>query len=112
MRKKFKYQQYFHCFIVCKLVPYAFWFDLTTSNTVTIYSRHLLSRTPKGAAKKFEILNVQDSEKKKKKSILHTRKYINLTCNTLRDKTETKGTLLGEKLKIAWSAKISPCEIK
>ena len=24
--KKFKYQQYFHCFIVFVLVPYVFWF--------------------------------------------------------------------------------------
>ena len=23
--KKSKYRQYFHCFIVCILVPYAFW---------------------------------------------------------------------------------------
>ena len=71
------------------------------------YSRHLLSQTPKGAAKKFEIVNVRDSEKLKKTKkklyfcILHTRKYINLTCNTLRGKIETKGTLLGEKSKIA-----------
>ena len=27
MMKKSKYQQYFHCFIVCILVPYAFWFS-------------------------------------------------------------------------------------
>ena len=78
------------------------------------YSRHPLSRTSKGAAKKFETVNVQDSEKSThtKKCILHTWKYINLTCNTLRGKIETKGTLLGEKSKIAWSAKINPCEIK
>ena len=31
------------------------------------YNRHLLSRTPKEAAKKFEIVNVRDSEKSKKK---------------------------------------------
>ena len=78
-----------------------------------IYSRHPLSRTPKGVAKKFEKVNVRDSGKSKKKNcILHTWKYINLTCNTLRGKIETKGTLLGEKSKIAWSAKINPCKIK
>ena len=54
----------------------------------------MLSQTPKGAAKKFEIVNVQDSKKSTKKNcILHTRKYINLTCNTLRCTTEPKGTL-------------------
>ena len=58
-----------------------------------------LSRPRKGTAKKFEIVNVRDSEKSKEKKIciLHTRKYINLTCNTLRGKIEIKGTLLGEK---------------
>ena len=40
-------------------------------------------------------------QKKKKNCILHTRKYINLTCNTLRGKIETKGTLVREKSKIA-----------
>ena len=30
-----KYQQYFHCFIVCILVPYAFWFSYQ-QNMVTI----------------------------------------------------------------------------
>ena len=25
--KKSKYREYFHCFIVCVLVPYAFWFS-------------------------------------------------------------------------------------
>ena len=25
--KKSKYQQYYHCFIVCMLVPYASWFS-------------------------------------------------------------------------------------
>ena len=33
--KKSKYQQYFHCFIVCILVPYAFWFSYQ-QNIVTI----------------------------------------------------------------------------
>ena len=33
--KKSKHQQYFHCFIVCVLVPYAFWFSYQ-QNTVTI----------------------------------------------------------------------------
>ena len=67
------------------------------------HSRHPLSRNPMGAAKKFEIVNVRDSQKSKNKinCILHTRKYINQTCNTLRGKIETKGTLLGEKSKIA-----------
>ena len=53
--------------------------------------------------KEFEIVNVPDSDKSKKKKIhiLHTRKYTNLTCNTLRGKAETKVTLLGEKSKIA-----------
>ena len=38
-----------------------------------LYSRHPLPRTPKGAAKKFKIKNVRDSEKPKKKNcILHT----------------------------------------
>ena len=63
------------------------------------YSRHPLSRTPKGPAKKFEI--AKNKKKNKKNSISHTRKYINLTCNTLRGKIETKGTLLGEKSKMA-----------
>ena len=31
------------------------------------YSRHPLSRTPKAAAKKLEIVNIRDSEKSKKK---------------------------------------------
>ena len=56
----------------------------------------------------FEIAKNQQ----KKKVILHTQKYINLTCNTIRGKIKTKGTLLGEKSKIAWSTKINPCEIK
>ena len=25
--KKSEYQRYFHCFIDCRLVPYAFWFS-------------------------------------------------------------------------------------
>ena len=78
--------------------------DVTFFNRIIFnYSRHPLSRTPKGAARKFEIVNVRDSEKseKKKNCILHTRKYINLRCNTLRGKIETNGTLLGEKSKIA-----------
>ena len=33
--KKSKYQQYFHCFIVCILVPHAFWFSYQ-QNVVTI----------------------------------------------------------------------------
>ena len=33
--KKSKYQQHFHCFIVCILVPYAFWFSFQ-QNIVTI----------------------------------------------------------------------------
>ena len=33
--KKPKYQQYFHCFIVCILGPYAFWFSFW-SNIVII----------------------------------------------------------------------------
>ena len=33
--KKFKYQKYFHCFIVCILVSYAFWFSYQ-QNIVTI----------------------------------------------------------------------------
>ena len=33
--KKSKYQQYFHCFIVCILGPYAFWFSFQ-QNIVTI----------------------------------------------------------------------------
>ena len=36
------------------------------------YSRHLLSRTPKEAAKKFEMVNVRDSEKLKKKKMYFT----------------------------------------
>ena len=67
-----------------------------TFRVTWIYSRHPLYRTPKAAAKKFEIAKDQ-----KKNCILHTRKYINQTCNTLRGKIETKGTLLGEKSKIA-----------
>ena len=39
----------------------------------------------------FEIAKYQ----KKKFFILHTRKYINLTCNTLGGEIETKVTLLG-----------------
>ena len=64
-----------------------------------LYPYCLVLKTP---SKKFEIVNVQDSKKSKKKKncILHTQKYINLTCNTLRGKIETKGTLLGEKSKI------------
>ena len=27
LRKKNKYQQYFHCFIMCMLVPHPFWFS-------------------------------------------------------------------------------------
>ena len=57
-----------------------------------MYSRHPLSRTPKGATKEFEIAK---NLKKKKKIVLQTQKYINLT-----GKIETKGTLLGEKSKI------------
>ena len=57
-------------------------------------------------------MNVQDSEKEKKIGILHTRNYINLTCNTSRGKTETEATLLGKISKIASSAKIKPCKIK
>ena len=84
--------------------------NLIKHKKVSKYSRHPLSRAPKGAAKKFEIVNVRNSEKSKNKQtntnkqkacISHTRKYINLTCNTLRSKIETKGTLLGEKSKIA-----------
>ena len=33
--KKSKYQQYFHCFIVCIIFPYAFWFSCQ-ENIVTI----------------------------------------------------------------------------
>ena len=75
------------------------------------YSRHSLSRNPNGAAEKFEIVNVPDcekSKKKKKKNVI----YINLTCNTVKGKIEAKGTLLGEKSKIAWSVRIYSCEIK
>ena len=73
------------------------------------HSRHPLSRNPNGAAEKFEIVNVPDCEKsKKKKNVI----YVNLTCNTVGDKIEAKGTLLGEKSKIAWSVKINSCEIK
>ena len=42
--KKSKYQQYSHCFIVCILVPYAFWFSYQ-ANIVTI----LISDTFRGA---------------------------------------------------------------
>ena len=49
----------------------------------------------------FKIAKNQTKKSNKKKCILHTQKYINLTCNTLRGKIETKGTLLGEKSKIA-----------
>ena len=42
----------------------------------------------------------KNKTKQKNNCILHTEKYINLTCNTLRDKIKTKGTLLGEKSKI------------
>ena len=31
--KKSKYQQYLYCFIVCMLVPYAFWFSYLRSAT-------------------------------------------------------------------------------
>ena len=41
--KKSKYQQYSHCFIVCILVPYAFWFSYQ-ANIVTI----LISDTFRG----------------------------------------------------------------
>ena len=37
------------------------------------------------------------AKNKKKNCILQTRKYINLTCNTLRGKIKTKVTLLGEE---------------
>ena len=43
--KKSKYQQYLHCFIVCILVPYAFWFSYQ-QNMVTI----LISATFRDAA--------------------------------------------------------------
>ena len=43
--KKFKYQQYFHCFIVCTPVSYAFWFSYQ-QNMVTI----LISPAFRGAA--------------------------------------------------------------
>ena len=33
--KKSKYQQYFHCFIVCILIPYAFWFRYQ-QNKITV----------------------------------------------------------------------------
>ena len=36
-----------------------------------MYSRHPLTRTPKGAAKKFKIVNVRDSEKKFKKIVFY-----------------------------------------
>ena len=35
LRKKNKYQQYFHCFIMCMLVPHPFWFSYQ-QNMVTI----------------------------------------------------------------------------
>ena len=43
--KKPKYKQYFHCFIVCILLPHAFWFSYQ-QNVVTI----LISATFRGAA--------------------------------------------------------------
>ena len=36
--KKSKYQQYFHCFIVCMLVPYAFWFSYQQNIVTTLIS--------------------------------------------------------------------------
>ena len=38
MMKKSKYQKYFHCFIVCKLVPYAFWFSYQQNIVTTLIS--------------------------------------------------------------------------
>ena len=96
-----------------KLFGYLFaWIFLVFRFFFSFYSRHPLSRTPKGAAKKLQIVNVRDSEKEKKIGILHTRNYINLTCNTSRGKTETKAILLGKISKIASSPKIKPCKIK
>ena len=37
--KKSKYQQYFHCFIVCILGPYAFWFSSCTYLRPGAYQR-------------------------------------------------------------------------
>ena len=51
------------------------------------------------------MFEIAKNPKKKKNCILHTRNlyftYINLTCNTVGGNIETKGTLLGEKSKIA-----------
>ena len=45
--KKFKYQQYFHCFAVCILVPYAFWFG---------YWKNILTAVLSAAAFKTVVL--------------------------------------------------------
>ena len=42
--KKSKYQEYFHCFIVCTLVPYAFWFSLIILINVTCRGVALIKR--------------------------------------------------------------------
>ena len=42
--KKSKYQEYFHCFIVCTLVPYAFWFSLIILINVTRRGAALIKR--------------------------------------------------------------------
>ena len=44
----------------------SFWFFSFFLGPFSTYSRHPLSRTPKGAAKKLQIVNVRDSEKEKK----------------------------------------------
>ena len=41
--------------------------NATLLSEILKYSRHPLLITPKGSAKKFEIVNVQDSQKEKKK---------------------------------------------
>ena len=67
-------------FLSCKCLPNclfpqpSFW--LWLSYLYTYYSRHPLSRTSKGAAKRFEIVNVRDSKKSKKKKRKKTVFYI------------------------------------
>ena len=43
--KKSKYQQYFHCFIVCILVLYAFWFSFQQSIVTILISAVLRGAT-------------------------------------------------------------------
>ena len=45
----------------------------------------------------FKMVKKKNKQQQQRFCILHTQKYINLTQNTLRDKIETKSTLLGEK---------------